>query len=79
MHACMYGRAGTADDRYTDAGHIPAKKGGKWNRQEIEKILHNPIYAGYVKWDNIIRQGEHSAIIDKDLYESINGPINVTA
>ena len=76
---CSSGYSVSTVTKYLNDALIPAKKGGKWNRQEIEKILHNPIYAGYVKWDNIIRQGEHSAIIDKDLYESINGPINVTA
>lgn len=61
---------------YLNDALITAKKGGKWNKQEVHKIVHNPIYIGYVKWDNNLRQGDHSAIIDKELFESINGPIS---
>jgi site-specific DNA recombinase len=54
---------------------IPAKKGGRWNKQSICNILHNPLYAGYVEWNGCIRQGNHSAIIDSETFESINGNI----
>lgn len=56
---------------------FPAKKGGKWNKQSISNILHNPLYAGYVEWDGKIRQGTHCAIIDHETYESINGAITI--
>ena len=62
---------------YLNDAMIPAKKGGKWNKQEIHKILHNPLYAGYISWGNVLKQGEHSAIIDRELFESINGTIMV--
>jgi len=54
---------------------IPSKKGGKWSGQSVSKILHNPLYAGYIKWDGAVRCGEHTAIIGRDVFESINGPI----
>ena len=54
---------------------FPAKKGGKWNKQSVSKILHNPLYAGYVKWDGKIRQGNHCAIIDYETYVAVNGAI----
>lgn len=56
---------------------FPAKKGGKWNKQSISKILHNPLYAGYVEWKGITRQGDHCAIIDRETFESINGAITL--
>ncbi|MCL1983999.1 MAG: recombinase family protein [Methanomassiliicoccaceae archaeon] len=52
---------------------IPAKKGGKWNKQSVHGILHNPLYAGFIKWDGIIRKGDHSAIIDPLLFHKVNG------
>jgi len=52
---------------------IPAKRGGQWNKQSVHKILHNPLYTGYMKWDDIVRQGEHTAIISIQDYEHING------
>ena len=54
---------------------IQPKKGGRWSHQSVSKILHNPIYAGYIRWDGIVRSGEHKAIIGQEIYESINGPI----
>lgn len=63
-------------DQLNDA-MIPAKKGGKWNKQSICNILHNPLYAGYTVWDGKVRQGHHNAIIDIDTFEAINGQISV--
>ena len=63
-------------DQLNDA-LIPAKKGGKWNKQSICNILHNPLYAGYVEWDGKVRQGRHNAIIDLETFEAINGTISV--
>jgi DNA invertase Pin-like site-specific DNA recombinase len=54
---------------------IPTKMGKKWYSQSVSNILHNPVYAGYIKWDGIVRGGEHAAIIGQDVFESINGPI----
>jgi DNA invertase Pin-like site-specific DNA recombinase len=57
-----------------DAG-IPAKKGGVWNKQSVFNILRNPLYAGYLRWDDILRKGEHTAIISSEEYENENGPM----
>jgi len=54
---------------------IPSKNSGRWSPQSVSNILHNPVYAGYIRWDGIIRIGDHTAIIGQDIYESINGPI----
>ncbi len=59
-----------------NSSNIAAKKGGKWNRQSVCKILHNPLYAGYLKWDDFIRPGEHDPIIDCADFEFINGAIS---
>lgn len=53
--------------------YIPSKKGGKWNRQSVCNILHNPLYTGKIRWDGNIRDGDHIPIIDSELYDSING------
>lgn len=54
---------------------IPSKKGGLWSRQAINNILHNPVYAGYVRWNGVLRKGNHSAIIDYDTYVKVNGAL----
>jgi len=58
---------------------ILPKKGGRWCHQSISSIIHNPLYAGYIRWvaDDrcIIRTGDHTAIVNRDVFELINGPI----
>lgn len=74
----MYRKGSTMENiaDYLNDAFIPAKKGGRWNKQSICNILHNPLYAGYIEWDGIIKQGDHCAIIDRETYESINGCIS---
>jgi DNA invertase Pin-like site-specific DNA recombinase len=58
-------------DSLNNAG-IPAKKGGTWNKQSIHGILRNPLYAGYNRWDGIVRTGEHTAIVSAEEYKLAN-------
>ena len=77
----MYGKGNSMNqiaDSLNDA-EIPAKKGGFWNKQSVFNILHNPLYAGYMRWDDIVRPGEHTAIVASEMYESINGDIGATS
>ncbi|MBP3386507.1 MAG: recombinase family protein [Candidatus Methanomethylophilaceae archaeon] len=76
----MYIRGSTMDDiaGFLNKANIPAKKGGQWNKQSISNILHNPLYAGFSEWDGIVREGQQEAIIDVSVYESINGPIELS-
>ena len=55
--------------------NIPAKKGGQWNKQSVHKILHNLLYTGYMKWDTVVRPGEHTPIISLQDFEEVNGPL----
>ena len=54
---------------------IFTKKGGRWSTQTISNILTNPVYAGYTRWDGIVRLSDHEAIIDAEDFEALNGPI----
>lgn len=56
---------------------IPAKKGGRWNKQSIGNILHNPLYVGYGRWDGKIRRGEQEPIVEMSVYEQVNGPLRI--
>lgn len=72
--ACNGLSIGEIAARLTNA-NIPSKKGGAWSRQSVYKILHNPLYAGYVRWDGIVRPGTHAAIVDLSTFEAVNGPL----
>jgi DNA invertase Pin-like site-specific DNA recombinase len=49
--------------RTLNDAHIPAKKGGSWNRQSIDGILKNPLYSGHLKWNGISRRDEIAALV----------------
>ena len=33
---------------------IQTRKGNTWNKYNLRNILHNPVYAGYMRWDKIL-------------------------
>jgi DNA invertase Pin-like site-specific DNA recombinase len=33
---------------------ILTRKGNPWNKYNLGNILHNPIYAGYMRWDDVL-------------------------
>jgi len=50
---------------------IPTKKGGRWDGVTISYILKNPVYAGYVEWDDTMQKGEHEAIISPETFNKV--------
>ena len=54
--------------RHLNEMGVPTKKGGKWAKYTISRILKNPIYAGYLEWNGIIKKNNHEPIIDKKTY-----------
>jgi site-specific DNA recombinase len=49
---------------------IPAKKGGVWTKEAISNVLKNPLYCGYVRWDGIMRKGQHVPVVTVDQFNS---------
>ncbi len=41
----------------------PTKSGGVWAARSVNKILRNPIYCGFLRWDGIVYENCHEAII----------------
>ncbi|MCQ2079062.1 MAG: recombinase family protein [archaeon] len=56
--------------------NIPTKNGGTWTRMTVWKILHNPLYAGVLRWDGRNYGTDNlPAIVSRSTYEAVNGPI----
>jgi len=46
---------------------ISTRKGNVWNKHNLRNILHNPVYAGYMRWDGIlIPHNAERAVSPKD-------------
>jgi len=63
--------SGETTERIADALNargVRAKRGGRWTHARVLYILHNPLYAGYLRWDGITRPADHTAIIGRDVF-----------
>ncbi len=45
---------------------VTTNRGGKWSIWSVRYLLHNPIYAGYLAWDGVLRKGDHESLITKE-------------
>jgi len=59
------GRNMTAIALHLNVRDIKGKRGGKWNRKTISRMLVNPVYVGLLRWEDNIYLGGHKAVIPK--------------
>src|SRR3990170_4884249 len=52
---------------------VNARRGGRWNHLRILYILHNPVYAGFLRWDGLVRKGEHEPLVAVDAFNHVQG------
>lgn len=50
---------------------IPTKFNKTWGAQTVSLILKNPLYCGYLHWEDHLIPGEHEPIIDKDTFNDV--------
>ena len=44
------------------------RKGNPWNKFNLRTILHNPIYAGYLHWEERMWKGDHEVAISPERF-----------
>jgi DNA invertase Pin-like site-specific DNA recombinase len=47
------------------------KRGNPWNIHNLRNILHNPIYAGYMRWDNVLVKHFAQTAVSVDEYNCV--------
>jgi DNA invertase Pin-like site-specific DNA recombinase len=47
------------------------RAGKNWSVWSIRYILHNPIYAGYLRWEDIVQKWSNEPIISKDEFNLV--------
>jgi DNA invertase Pin-like site-specific DNA recombinase len=57
--------------------NIPTKKSKKWGSQTISLILKNPLYCGYLHWEDYLNPGDHFPIIDKKTFNDVQNIIEI--
>ena len=54
---------------------VPTKKGGVWAKKTISTILKNPLYCGYLHWQEYRYRSGHTPIIDVAVFNEIQDTI----
>lgn len=54
---------------------IATKKGGFWAKTTISRILKNPIYCGYLRWETFVNKSDHEIIIEESDFNEIQNII----
>lgn len=39
-----------------------------WTKNDVQRTLKNPIYAGYMPYEGVLHEGEHAALIDRSTF-----------
>ena len=50
---------------------IPTKMNKTWGAQTVSLILKNPLYCGYLHWEDYLNPGDHNLIIDKNIFNDV--------
>jgi DNA invertase Pin-like site-specific DNA recombinase len=54
---------------------VQTKRRKKWGSQTISTILKNPLYCGYIRWENHINKSNHDLIVTIDLFNKVQQKI----
>jgi site-specific DNA recombinase len=53
-----------------DEGHR-TKRETAWTPIKVYRILHNPVYAGFLRWDGILRKAEHEPVVTVEAFNEV--------
>ena len=67
----LNGKSTTHIAEELDKRGYATKRGGCWSARTVGKIFKNPIYCGYMEWEDIVFKGEHQAIIPVDEFNEV--------
>ncbi len=51
--------------------NIPTKLKKKWGSQTVSLILKNPVYCGFLHWEDYLNPSKHSPIINKNTFNEV--------
>jgi len=60
---CLSGRTLEETAAELNANGLRTKLGTSWAPIKVYRILHNPVYAGFLRWDGIVRKADHDPLV----------------
>ncbi|HYM39893.1 MAG TPA: recombinase family protein [Thermoplasmata archaeon] len=58
---------------------IRTKRNRDWTAVKVYRILHNPVYAGHLRWDRFERKAEHEPIVPAATFNAVQQAIRARA
>ncbi len=65
---CLDGKSLEEVARHLNARGARTKSNATWAPIKVFRVLHNPVYAGYLRWDGLIRRGDHEALVPLETF-----------
>jgi DNA invertase Pin-like site-specific DNA recombinase len=56
--------------RLSDEG-VSTRRGNSWSIWSISHVLHNPIYAGFVRWDGFLIPSDHEPAVTTEEFNKV--------
>ncbi len=56
---------------HLNSSKMLTRRGNPWTKYSIGKMLHNPIYAGYMRWDGVLIRHFGSTAVEPELYNAV--------
>lgn len=69
--AYTYGRSLEEIARQLNGRGTPTKKKKVWRKQTVSRILRNPLYSGYVVWDEMVFYLGHTALVTPQRFDQV--------
>lgn len=69
----MYASGRTIDEICYDlnrSGQL-TRRGNPWNKYNLRNILHNPIYAGYMRWEELLLRHDADTVLTPEQFNRI--------
>ncbi len=79
FEAALSGRTMEDIARDLNARSVKTKAARDWTAVKIHRILHNPVYAGHLRWDHIDRKAEHEPIILVEVFNRVQKSLRARA
>lgn len=61
--------------KHLNANGIKTKAGNNWNDKPLMQILKNPLYKGYIRWNDTVIPSKHDAIIEPEVFDHVQNII----
>ena len=52
---------------------IPSKRGARWSKQAVSRVLRNPLYCGFLSWDGRLIRLDHQPLVSEGAYNLVQG------